>query len=401
MIADTDVRGDEKTDATQIFDLKGALAYASGIINTIREPLVVLYPNEIISSVNSSFYKTFKTDIRHTVGKNIFEIGNNQWNIPQLRELLEEILAKKTSFYDFEVEHNFEIIGHKIMLLNASKLIIRENSDQMILLAIEDITERRNLEKKIEKEKYIVSENKRLRGLARQKDEFFSIASHELRTPVTSIKAYAQLMEKDFEEAGNKQAVKMLSRMNVQIDKLAFLITDLLDATKIEAGQFKYHKTNFDFNGLVNEVLDEMRFVTRTHTIEARLAKTLFFFGDRERIGRVITNLLSNAIKYSPGTNTVIINTIHENDQLTLSVEDSGIGILKSDQKKIFGKFFRLKGAIADTFPGLGLGLFISADIIKRHNGIFNVQSKSGKGSVFSFSLPLDKVAAPAMEIAG
>ncbi|MEO8108575.1 MAG: PAS domain-containing protein [Ginsengibacter sp.] len=163
------------SNAEQIFDLQGALAYASAIINTVREPLVVLYPKQIINSVNESFYKTFKTDKQHTVGKHIYEIGNNQWNIPQLRTLLEDILAKESAFHDFEVEHHFETIGHKIMLLNARKLVVKNNDEELILLAIEDITGRRALEKKSAKEKHSLSEIKRLRELAKQKNDFFPL----------------------------------------------------------------------------------------------------------------------------------------------------------------------------------------------------------------------------------
>lgn len=381
------------SNAEQIFDLKDALAYANGIINTVREPLIVLYPKQIIASVNKSFYKTFKTEAKDTVGKHIYEVGNNQWNIPQLKKLLEEILAKKTSFHDFEVEHNFETIGHKIMLLNARKLNIRNNDGQLILLAIEDITERRRLEKKVAKEKQTLAENKQLRELAKQKDEFFSITSHELKTPVTSIKAFAQLLQEDFADSGNNQAIKMLSRMNIQIDKLTILIIDLLDATRIEAGKFQYKKTWFDFNELAKEMVSEMQFISRMHTFEMQLSKKQDCYGDRDRIGRVITNLLSNAVKYSRNKSKIILKTTKKNGSLILSVQDFGIGIAKSKLRKIFVKFFRVTETADDAFPGLGLGLFISSEIIKRHGGTLIVQSSKGEGSVFSFSLPAHKPA--------
>ena len=375
--------------AEQIFDLKGALTYANAIIDTVREPLVVLYPKQIINSVNESFYKTFKTNKKDTVGKRIYEIGNNQWDIPQLRKLLEDILANESSFHDFEVEHHFETIGHKIMLLNARKLVVKNNDDELILLAIEDITVRRSLEKKRAKEKYAVAEIKRLRELTKQKDDFFSITSHELKTPVTSIKIYAQILEKDFAQTGTNQAIKMLRRMNLQIDKLTILINDLLDATRIEAGKFQYKNSWFDFNSLVNAVVSETQSTTREHTIKVIPGKTVDFFGDKERLASVIVNLLSNAIKYSPATKNIIVKTIKRKGQIIVSVQDFGIGISRSNRKKIFKKFFRLHGIIEDSYSGLGLGLFICAEIIKRHGGTISVDGNKGNGSVFSFSLPV------------
>ncbi len=128
------------TQSEQIFELTDALGYANDIINTIREPLLVLYPRQIIKWANESFYKTFKTDAEQAIGRHIYDIGKREWDIPQLKRLLNEILSERSSFYDFEVEINFETIGHKVMMLNARKLALKDNNDEMILLAIEDIT---------------------------------------------------------------------------------------------------------------------------------------------------------------------------------------------------------------------------------------------------------------------
>lgn len=371
--------------------LKDALAYANGIINTIREPLVVLYPELIIKSVNKAFYTTFKTDPNETVGKRIFNLGNGQWDIPTLKKLLEDTLAKKTSFHDFEVEHDFETIGKKIMLLNAHKLPIKSNGDEMTLLAIEDITEKRRLEKKVEEKKHTRAEIEHLKEISRQKDDFITMASHELKTPVTSIRAFAQLLQEDYALAGNAEAAEMLSRMNTQVIKLTSLIEDLLDAARMDGGKLQYHLDYFDFNKMITDVVAEMQLTTHAHTISVKSVKTFSMYGDRNRIGQVLTNLLANAIKYSGHAHDIKIASKKDEQFVTITVKDFGIGISKEKQDKIFKRFFRVSGLKEDTYPGLGLGLYISAEIVKHHDGIISVKSVKGKGATFSIKLPIKK----------
>jgi signal transduction histidine kinase len=240
MIPKTKNKNLQKTKAKQILELKHALAYAKGIIDTMREPLVVLYPKLTIVSVNKAFYKTFKTDKTATVGKHIYEIGNRQFDIPLLRKLLEKILVKKNSFNNFEVKNNFATTGPKILLLNARKLNIVGKDDPMILLAIEDITERKSLEINVDIEKNKVAAHRHLLELTAQKVDFITIASHELKTPVTTIKAYTQLMQLTFAAEGNTDAVKMLTLMDTQINKLTHLINHLLESAKVIKGKLKY-----------------------------------------------------------------------------------------------------------------------------------------------------------------
>jgi PAS domain S-box-containing protein len=230
---------------------------------------------------------------------------------------------------------------------------------------------------------------KHLQELFRQKDEFIGIASHELKTPVTSIKGYTQILKMRFAQEKNSKAVELLGRMDRQIDKLTTLINDLLDVTKIEGGKFQFHHTHFDFNELVTEIVEEMQQTTQQHTIITKLTLTSKIYGDRDRIGQVITNFLSNAIKYSPGSDKIILTTLKEPKKITLCVQDFGIGISKEKQPNVFDRFFRVSGLKEDTFPGLGLGLFISAEIVKRHHGTISVKSIKDKGSTFCFILPV------------
>ncbi len=391
MHAQAKKRNLSKPNDPEIFELKDALAYANGIINTIREPLVVLYPKLIIRSVNKAFYRTFKTDPNETVGKLIYEVGNGQWDIPKLKKLLEGTLAKRKSFHDFEVEHDFETIGKKIMLLNAHKLPIKSNGDEMTLLAIGDITEKRRLEKKVENENHAHAEIEHLKEVSRQKNDFISMASHELKTPVTSIRAFAQLLQEDYALSGNAEAAEMLSRMNSQVIKLTSLIEDLLDLSKMEGGKLQYHLDYFDFNKMINDVVEEMQLTTRAHIISLTLGKTFSMYGDRNRLGQVLTNLLANAIKYSDHAHNIKVSSTRDKQFVSVTVKDFGIGVSKEKQDKIFKRFFRVSGVKEDTYPGLGLGLYISSEIVKHHKGTISVKSVKGKGATFSFKLPLKK----------
>ncbi|MEP6595639.1 MAG: ATP-binding protein [Ginsengibacter sp.] len=373
----------------EIEKLKNALAYTEAIIDAIHEPLVVLHPDLRIRTANHAFYKTFQVTPGESEEQLIYHLGNGQWDIPQLKILLEKILVTKTSFNDFEVKHNFQHIGQKIMMLNARKLTMEDEKEPMILLVIEDVTAKKNYEKQAEKEKNILAENKRLQELFRQKDDFISMASHELKTPVTSIKAFAQLLEEDYAQAGNAEAAQMLSRMNDQVIKLTSLIEDLLDVTKMEGGKLQYHLDYFDFNELISDVVREMQLTTHAHTINVKFTKALTLYGDKSRIGQVLTNLLSNAIKYSPFTNNIEVTCTKYKQLVSVCVKDFGIGISKEKQAKVFGRFFRVSGVQEDTYPGLGLGLYISSEIIKRHNGFISVTSRKGKGTTFCFKLPI------------
>lgn len=224
--------------------------------------------------------------------------------------------------------------------------------------------------------------------LETQKNDFISIATHELKTPVTSIKAYAQLLQAKFQKEGNTKSVDMLSKMDAQLNKLAGLIGDLLDISRVDGGKLQFHEGSFDFNELVSEIIQEMKLTSAKHPISEKLDDTKIVDGDRDRIGQIITNLLSNAIKYSPHNEKIIVSSSWRKNEITLRVQDFGIGIAEHQHGKVFERFFRV-GDAEDTYAGLGLGLFISSEIIKRHGGKIWVESTGVKGSTFCFTLPI------------
>jgi len=229
--------------------------------------------------------------------------------------------------------------------------------------------------------------------IEKRKDEFLSIASHELKTPLTSIKAYMQLLDRSFKESSaNQESKKYLERTQIQLEKLHNLIADLLDISKIESGNLQFNKKDFDFETLLKNSLDIIRQTNPEYNIIKTNINTATIFGDDIRIEQVIINYLNNAIKYSPDSKNIKISTIiNENNELVFSVKDEGVGVPEAKQKDIFKKFYRVEEN-SHRFQGLGIGLYICSEIIRRHNGTVGVKSKPSKGSEFYFTLPINTV---------
>ncbi len=223
----------------------------------------------------------------------------------------------------------------------------------------------------------------------RQKDEFIGIASHELKTPVTSIKAYAQVLKFNFVKSGDKKSADSLEKMDTQLNKLTDLIGDLLDVTKMESGQIQFNEEVFDFDELVKEQVDQLQLTTTTHVIVLKCKTNKVAFGDRERIGQVITNLISNAIKYSPRSKKIIVTgSVQNGKSLQLCVQDFGIGMSKKNTSKVFERFYRVDKGRSRDQGGTGLGLAIVKHIMISHNGKVELKSQLGQGSEFICSFP-------------
>lgn len=227
--------------------------------------------------------------------------------------------------------------------------------------------------------------------LQQQKDDFIGIASHELKTPVTSIKAYTQILERMLQKKGETREVAMMSRMDAQINRLISLIADLLDVTKINSGKLQFNETEFDFIQMAQELIEDLQRTAEKHTIVENYSPVGLVYGDKERIGQVITNFVTNAIKYSPKADKIIISASLKDSEVTFCVQDFGIGISPDALTKVFEQFYRVDGNMQNTFSGLGLGLYISSEIIKREGGKIWANSNLGEGSTFCFSLPVHR----------
>ncbi len=219
-----------------------------------------------------------------------------------------------------------------------------------------------------------------------KKDEFIGIASHELKTPLTSAKAYTQLLQSTLKGGENAEALHYVNKASIFIDRLNSLVSELLDITKIQHNKLQLTITEFDFDALLDETIEFIQASETTHII-TKHGKANLIHGDAGRIQQVIINLLSNAIKYSPGSNHIELNVSGQSNSVTVSVIDEGIGIPGSDLEKVFERFYRVESN-SSKFQGLGIGLFISAEIIKRHKGKMWVESESGKGAKFYFIIP-------------
>lgn len=633
--------------------------YAEAIIGTVHDPMLILDKDLRVKTANRSFYKNFRAREDETEGLLLYDLGHKQWNIPKLRELLEDIIPKNSSFHDFEVEHDFPGIGKKIMLLNANRIIQRAHREQLILLSIADITEIRQLseekelaekkalQKEINDEKlisdtykagdayirnvfmqapvsivvykgpsfivdminekglemwgttykkvigkplfeispelqksmekilsdvyikgdpYIANEfpaqykrdgiwsdgffnfvlnpvhdlngtiigitsigtdvtqeviarklieesEKNLRNILeglpqlawrsspdgmdiffnrqwydytgqteeesknegwadalhpddrewvfprwrktledktpieveyrlrstdgtyhwfltraapffdavnnvnsyigtctnidaakriqeelqqgkQRREEFIKMASHELKTPITTIKGYIQLVlrtVKDEEKISPLLVKSSLLTMEKQVNRLTRLMAELLDLSRIETGRLDLNKESFSLNALVIEIVEDILYTNTRYAVNISHDFECSVFADKDRIGQVISNLITNAIKYSPIADKIEVRIFQAGKNgVAVSVEDHGIGIDKKEQEKIFERFYRAEGPSEQTYPGFGVGLFLAAEIIQRHNGSIAVESEKGKGSTFTFILPVE-----------
>lgn len=220
-----------------------------------------------------------------------------------------------------------------------------------------------------------------------RKDEFIGIASHELKTPLTSIKGYLDLLNVMEDKNPNKQCVQKALESTHKLEKL---IRDLLDVSKIQSGQLKLGMQRFDMDELADETIASIQMVAQTHNIVREgHQKGQMIFADREKIEQVMVNLLSNAVKYSAPESKVIVSIRNNGSELVVKIRDYGIGIPEDELNEIFARFYRTKNSSVHI-SGLGLGLYICRDIILRHNGRIWVERET-KGSSFYFSLPLQK----------
>ena len=271
---------------------------------------------------------------------------------------------------EFRITHNGG--GTRWIHIVGESLAGTDNQPRRMLGTIQDITRRKDMEK--------------------QKDEFISIVSHELKTPITSLKAYGQLVQKRLSELDDQTSYGMVKKMNENISRLTTLVQDLVDVTRIENNKLQFRLSDFSFNDLVKDVADEIGRIYPSHQIIIEEKTAITIHNDRERTEQVIRNLVSNAIKYSPGADKVIINISQQNENVVCSIQDFGIGISPEQQLYVFDRFYQASDHKANPFPGLGLGLYICKQIVDRQGGSISLKSEMNVGSVFTVSFPLNKL---------
>lgn len=221
------------------------------------------------------------------------------------------------------------------------------------------------------------------------RDDFISMASHELRTPLTTIKMYTQVIQKQLLRKGESEMRNSFSNVDMQLSKLNTLINELLNVTRVQMGKMEFRMEPFDLKECLEKIISEIQSVNTENRIVLRGNVTGRVWGDKDRICQVMVNLLLNAIKYSHKDGKIIVSVHRNKDTISVSVRDFGIGIDAIHQKKIFEKFYRVNSDKEMTYPGLGIGLFISSEIVKQHGGVIKVHSAKGKGATFRFPLQL------------
>jgi two-component system CheB/CheR fusion protein len=372
--------------------------YANAIIETLRQPLIVLNDEMQVVTANLCFYKLFKMSPDQTEQQSIFALSTGAWDTPKLRSLLDEILLRDISVHDYEVTQDFAKLGTRTMLLNASQ-IDRPNIGTMILIVIEDITER-NLQKQqlIIKNQALSEAMISLEAANIAKSKFLGNMSHELRTPLTAIIGFTQLLQTN--QTKEAEAQQFLDMIYQSGEHLLSLIQDLLDISKIESEKMEIEPNILSLGNFLQMTAEMLQIkagqknLTFTKQFAADLPEVIY--ADEKRLRQVLLNLLSNAIKFtSTGEITFAVSRHPSTDQagdlnefIRFAITDTGTGISANDLEKIFLPFEQV--GTEDTKPqGTGLGLAISQNLVNKMGGSIKVISEIGVGSTFSFDLNL------------
>ena len=369
--------------ATKISE-DAAREYAESLINTVREPLIALDQDLRVVTASRSFYEVFKVNPKETVGQLIYDLGNKQWDIPKLRELLETILPQKATFDNYEVEHDFADIGRRIMLLNARQIQRASGKERIILLSIEDITARSRFETELRQAKEAAE------VANRSKSAFLANMSHEIRTPMNAILGFSQLLRRDPEATPRQR--QQIETINRSGEHLLSLINDILEMAKAEAGRTTLNPAVFDLRALIGDVekMLQQRAETKGLRLEVEQTKDLprFVMGDEGKLRQILLNLLSNALKFTVKGSVILrlgaLPAAGKDFRLTAEIEDTGPGIEPQELARLFNPFEQAQAGRAGG-TGTGLGLAISRGYARLMGGDITVKSQPGQGSLFSF----------------
>ena len=375
--------------------------YAQDVVATVREPLLILDSSLRVHSANRAFYQTFHVSSEETENRLIYELGNGQWDIPDLRTLLEDIVPKSSVFNDFELEHDFPVIGRRVMLLNARKL--RQGSHaELLVLAMEDVTERRRAEGEVAKAKEVAETANRTKSL------FLANMSHELRTPLNAILGFSEMLQEEAVERNLQDFNTDLQKISTSGKHLLGLINDILDLSKIEAGKMELHLEFFDVCDLITEVSStiDMQVAKNGNTLEIKCIppEIGFMRADLGKVRQGLFNLVSNAAKFTHGGQIRIDAErvlMDGSEWIVFRVSDTGIGLSPEQSVRLFQSFTQADASTTRKFGGTGLGLALTRRFCQMMSGDVTVHSVLGEGSVFTIKLPaiVNEAAVPVDEM--
>jgi len=499
---------------------KDISAFTEDIINAVREPLIILDNNLTIVKSSWSFYDIFKVTPDETIGTLIYDLGNHQWNIPELREMLGTILSANTSFDNFEVEHDFPAIGKRVMLLNARKIHSGSGEEQLILLTVEDVTQRKLAEEEYRKnekqlridyhyarslfevsldplvtinsngkitdansatenvvgvsrdsligsdfssyftepykaqigyqkifeqgyvvgypltirhpsnklidvlfnasiyrdnqnkilgifatahditernkaEKEIKLINDQLVLLNSEKDKFFSIIAHDLKSPFQGLLGLTDIMVEDESKYSAQEWSQMGNDLHQIAANLFNLLKNLLEWAQMQKGSMPFQPNEFLLSDLITEVVETLkkRSEQKGIAIVNSVSNPVYAYADENMIKSVLLNLLSNSVKFTPRNGCVTITSDKTaNEMNKISVSDTGIGMQMSEIDKLFKIGEKIGKIGTEGELSTGLGLLLCKEFVEKQGGQIFVESEKGKGSIFSFTIPVREV---------
>jgi PAS domain S-box-containing protein len=346
-----------------------AREYAENIEETVREPLLVLDADLRVVSANRSFYQAFKVTPEEAEGQFIYDLGNRQWEIPRLRELLEEILPENTTFENFEVEHDFLTIGRRVMLLNARRIYREANKTQLILLAIEDVTERKEAERLKRTLAELDRSNKEL-------EQFAYVASHDLQEPLRMVSSYVQLLARRYRGKLDADADEFIQYAVDGVTSMQNLINALLAYSRVSTRGQDFVPT--DCQAVFDRAVAHLQAAIEESGAVVTHGPLPTVIADATQLEQLFQNLIGNAIKFrSDKQPEVNVRAERKDYEWLFSVQDNGIGINPDYHQRIFGIFERLHGT---EYPGTGIGLAICKKIALRHGGRIWVDSRPERG---------------------
>lgn len=345
---------------------------AEAVVDTIRQPLLLLDARLEVRLANRSFYRMFRVKPQDTVGCLVYEIGDGQWDIPDLRRLLDELLPNNSSFENFEVEHDFPGVGRKNIVLNARKLRRRETQEGLILLALEDVTERIALDRQLRQS------NEDLR-------QFATVASHDLQAPLRSIGAFADLLVRRYAGRLDDDADDFLRYIVQNVSTMRGLINELLAYAR--AGSQDYAPARVSTSDALKQAISNLTSEVEESGGTIDFDDLPMVNADPGQLTQVFQNLLSNSLKYRKRDHPprVRVSATRENTRWLISVADNGLGFNPAEAEAVFTPFRRLHGS---GYPGSGIGLAICKRIVERNGGEIWADAAEGGGSIFLFTLP-------------
>jgi len=369
-------------------EIEKAHKYALRIVDTIRQPLLVLSPDLHILTANPSFYEHFQVRPQETEGQQIYQLGTGQWNNQEFRSLLEDILPKSSKMDNFLVQFDFPHLGSRSMLLSARKMSSVEKKSETILLAIEDVTQQLRMQEDLRNSK------RRAEDANKAKSEFLANMSHEIRTPMTIILSAVEALQTT---ELNSDQQNFLEIVHTSAHALTDLLGEILDLARIEANKMHLDHAPFNIRETAESSINILRGEAQRKGIKLSLNISdkvpEVLFGDRVRLRQVLVNLVGNAIKFTEqGVVSVQMEPITDSigrPMLSFCVSDTGVGIPADKLEAVFAYFTQVDASNTRKYGGTGLGLAICKGIVERMNGSISVTSIQGQGSRFTVTIPL------------